>query len=102
VKKNQYALQGMGWTDMYDLPPYVDRYWLIHLGTLTIRRSDACVIVFNVLSGWVGSPSIMSLVNVVAPRYRTRGGDFFRIDFHALTTAFTNHFICQGNHFLIV
>jgi hypothetical protein len=30
----------------------------------------------------VGSPNLLSLVNVIAPRYRTQGGDFLRIDFH--------------------
>jgi hypothetical protein len=76
------ALRGLEWTPMYHLPPYVDRCALIRLEPLTRRRSDACVIVFNVLSGWVGSPNSGSPVNVVVPRYRTRGGDFFRIDFH--------------------
>jgi hypothetical protein len=100
---------------MYDLPPYVDRCAWIRLETLPRRRSDACVIfVFDVLSGRVGSPYLLSLVNLVAPRCRTRGGDFLRIDFHR-----TNYgpwmmrfstlmrllvcliFICQGINFLI-
>jgi hypothetical protein len=38
--------------------------------------------IFDVLSGRVGSPNLLSLFNVIAPRYRTRGGDFLRIDFH--------------------
>jgi hypothetical protein len=47
------------------------------------RRSDASVIfVFYVLSGRVGLPILLSLVNVIALRYRTRGGDFLRINFH--------------------
>jgi hypothetical protein len=45
----RYALRGLGWTDMYDLPLYVYRCALIHLETLTIRRSDAFVMfVFDV------------------------------------------------------
>jgi hypothetical protein len=52
---------------MYDLPPYVDRCTFIRLDTLTRRRSDACVMfVFDVLSGRVGSPNLLSLVNVIA------------------------------------
>jgi hypothetical protein len=79
----RYALRGLGWTDMYDLPPYVNQWALICLETLSRRLSDACMMfVFDVLSSKAGSPNLFSLVNVVAPRYRTRGGDFSRIDFH--------------------
>jgi hypothetical protein len=38
--------------------------------------------VFDVYSGKVASPCLLSLVNVIAPRYRTQGGDFLLIDFH--------------------
>jgi hypothetical protein len=38
--------------------------------------------VFDVLCGMVGSPNLLSLVNVITPRYRTQCGDFLRIDFH--------------------
>jgi hypothetical protein len=36
VKKRfiRYALRGLGWTDMHDLPPYEDRCVLLHLDTL--------------------------------------------------------------------
>jgi hypothetical protein len=79
----RYALRGLGWTDMYDIPPYVERCSLIRLETLTRRRSDACVMfVFDVLSVRVGSLSLLFLINVIASRYRTRGGNFLRIYFH--------------------
>jgi hypothetical protein len=72
----RYALRGLGWINMHDLPPYVNRYALIRLETLLRRRSDACVMfVSDVLSGRVGSPNLFSLVNVIAPRYYTRDGD---------------------------
>jgi hypothetical protein len=54
----RYALRGLGWTDMYDLPPYVDRCALICLETLTRRRTD-------VLSGRVGSPNLHSEKNPI-------------------------------------
>jgi hypothetical protein len=38
--------------------------------------------VFDVLSGRVGSPKLLSLVNVIASRYRSRVGDFLQIDYH--------------------
>jgi GH43 family beta-xylosidase len=39
VQKNfvRYALRGLGWTDMCDLPPYVERCALIRLETLAER-----------------------------------------------------------------
>jgi hypothetical protein len=68
---------------MYDLPPYVDQCALIYLELLTRRSSEACVMfVLGVLFGRVGSPNWLSLVNVIAPRYRIRSGDSLRIDFH--------------------
>jgi hypothetical protein len=36
--------------------------------------------VFDVLSGKLCSTSLLSLVNVIASRYRTRGGEFLRIE----------------------
>jgi hypothetical protein len=37
---------------------------------------------FDVLSGRVGLPYFLSLVNVIVLRYRTRAGNFLQIDFH--------------------
>jgi hypothetical protein len=56
---------------------------LIRLETLNRIRSDAgMMFVFDVLSERVGLLNLLSLVNVIAPRYRTGGGDFMQIDFH--------------------
>jgi hypothetical protein len=50
----RYALFGLGWTDMFDLPPYVDRCAVIHLETLAEKRLNACVMfIFDILSGRV-------------------------------------------------
>jgi hypothetical protein len=47
-----YALRGLGWTDMHDLPPYEYRCALLNLDTLAKRRSIACeMFIFDVLSG---------------------------------------------------
>jgi hypothetical protein len=79
----RYALRGLGWTDMHDLPPYEDRCALLHLYTLAKRRSVACMMfIFDVLSGRVNSPGLLSVLNLIAPRYSTRGTEFLRIDFH--------------------
>jgi hypothetical protein len=64
---------------MYNLPAYVALCALICLETLTRIRFDACVMfVFDVLSGRVGSPTLLSLFNVITPHYRTWGGEFWR------------------------
>jgi hypothetical protein len=34
----RYALRGLGWTDMHDLPPYMDRCALLHLDSLAKRQ----------------------------------------------------------------
>jgi hypothetical protein len=68
---------------MHDLPPYEDRWSILHLGTLTKRRSIVCVIfIFDVLSGRVNSPDLLSVLDLITLRYPTRGTEFLRIDFH--------------------
>jgi hypothetical protein len=79
----RYALRGLGWTDMHVLPPYEDRCTLLHLDTLTKWRSIACVMfIFDVLNGIVNSSNLLSVLDLIAPRYLTRDTEFLRIDFH--------------------
>jgi hypothetical protein len=79
----RYALRGLRWTDMHDLPPYEDRCTLLHLDTLAKRRSIDCVMfIFDVLSGRVNSPNLLSFVDLITPRYPIRSTEFLRIDFH--------------------
>jgi hypothetical protein len=68
---------------MHDLPPYEDRCALLLLDTLIKRRSIACVMfIFDVLR--VNSPNLLSLLDLITPRYPTRGTEFLRIDFHRI------------------
>jgi hypothetical protein len=68
---------------MHDLPPYEDRSALLHLVTLAKRRSIACVMfIFDVLSGRVNSPNLLSVLDLITPPYLTRGTELLRIDFH--------------------
>jgi hypothetical protein len=68
---------------MHDLPPYEDRCALLHLDTPTKRRSIACVMfIFDFLSGRVNPPNLLSVLNLITPRYPTCGATFLRIDFH--------------------
>jgi hypothetical protein len=78
-----FALRGLGWTDMHDLPPNEDRCALLHLDTLAKRGSIACVMfIFDVLSRRVNSLNLLSILNLIASQYPTRGTKFLRIDFH--------------------
>jgi hypothetical protein len=40
----RYALRSLGWTDVYDLPPYEHRCALLRLDTLVKMRSIVCII----------------------------------------------------------
>jgi hypothetical protein len=104
----RYALRGLGWTDMCELPPYVDRCALIRLETLAERY----FVYFDILSGRVSSSNLLSLISINASWYHTRAGDFLRVDLHRTNySVITNHlmsslvystFIYQGINFLIV
>jgi hypothetical protein len=64
----RYALYGLGWTDMCDLPPCVDRCALIRFETLAERRANACVMfIFYILFGRVNSSNLLSLISINAP-----------------------------------
>jgi hypothetical protein len=86
----RYALRGSGWTNMQDLSPFNDRCALLHLDTLTKRRSIACVLfIFSVLSGRVNSLSLLSVLDfIITLRYPSRGTEFLRIDFHRTNYGF--------------
>jgi hypothetical protein len=67
------ALLGLGWMDMFNLPPYVGRCALIRLKTLAERRANACVMfIFDILSGKVKSSNLLSLIGINVPWYHTR------------------------------
>jgi hypothetical protein len=71
-----------GLFDMLCVPPYEDRCALLHLETLAKRRSIACVMfIFNVLSGRVNSPNLLSVLNFLAPQYRTRTNYFHQMNY---------------------
>jgi hypothetical protein len=51
--------------------------------TLVKRRSIACIMfIFDILSGRMNSPNLLSALDLNTPRYRTRGSEFLRIGFH--------------------
>jgi hypothetical protein len=79
----RYVLRGLGRTDMHDWPPYEDRCALLHFDTLPKKRSIASVMfIFDVPSGRVNSPNLLSVLDLITSRYPIRGTEFLRIDFH--------------------
>jgi hypothetical protein len=58
----RYALRGLGWTNMHDLPPYEDRCTLLHLFTL----------IFDVLSGRVNSPNLLYVFDLITSHHDIR------------------------------
>jgi hypothetical protein len=40
--------------------------------------------IFDVLSGRVNSPNLLSVLDLITTRYPTRGTEFLRIDFHRM------------------
>jgi hypothetical protein len=78
----RYALRGLGWADIYYLPPYEHRCALLCLATLVKRRSIACIIfIFDILSSRMNSPNLSLAHDLNTSQYRTRGSEFLRIGF---------------------
>jgi hypothetical protein len=85
----RYTRRGLVWTDTYDLPLYEHRCALQRLDTLVKRRSVACIMfIFDILSGRMNSPNLLSAIDLNTPRYWTRGSEFLRISFHRTNYGF--------------
>jgi hypothetical protein len=70
----------LGWKDTYDLPPYEQGSTLLRLDTFV---KLACImLVFDILSGRMNLPNLLSALYLNTPRYHTRGSEFLRIGFH--------------------
>jgi hypothetical protein len=79
----RYALRCLGWTNIYVLPPYEHRCALLHPDFLEKKHSIACIMfIFDILSGRMNSPNLLSVLDLNTSRYRTRGSEFLRICFH--------------------
>jgi hypothetical protein len=79
----RYALRGLGWTDMCNLPPYVERSALIRLETLTEKRANAYAM--DILMIWFSSVNLSNLLSLNTMNglcYHTWPSDFLRVDFH--------------------
>jgi hypothetical protein len=79
----KYALRHLPWRDRNNLPPYEELCRLISLDTLNERRTIACIMfIFDILTGKIDSPSLLSLVRLNVSRYPIRGSELLRVDFH--------------------
>jgi hypothetical protein len=66
----RYALRSLGWTDIYDLPPYKHMCALLRFNTLVKRCSIACIMfIFDTLGGKMNSPNLLSALDLNTPRY---------------------------------
>jgi hypothetical protein len=84
-------MRGLGWTDTYDLSPYIYKHRCAHLrlDTLVKRRFIACIMfIFNIMSGKMNSQNLLSAFDLNTPRYRTRCSEFLRIGFHRTNYGF--------------
>jgi hypothetical protein len=79
----KHALRQFRWNVNLDLPPYKDHCRVLVMDTLKKRRDVARVLlVFNLLSGKIDSPKLLSQINLSVPLYQTRGREFLFVEFH--------------------
>jgi hypothetical protein len=79
----KHALRQFRWNVNLDLPPYENRCRILVMDTLKKRRDVARVLlVFDLLSGKIGSPKLLSQINLSVPSYQTRGREFLFVEFH--------------------
>ena len=78
-----YALRKLGWTEGFQLPPYMHRCQLINLESLKHRREIASVLfIFDLLSNRIDAPNLLSLIDFSVPSRRLRNPCFLRMGLH--------------------
>jgi hypothetical protein len=79
----KYAVGQFRWNVNIDLSPYENRCRVLVLDTPKKRRDVARVLlVFDLLSGKIVSPKLLSQINLSVPSYQTRGREFLFVEFH--------------------
>ena len=79
----KHALKRLPWNPNLVLPPYEDRCRVLVMDTLKRRRDIARVLlVFDLLSGKIDSPNLLTQIVLSVPAYRTRGREFLYVEFH--------------------
>lgn len=68
-----FALRGLGWNDLYDMPPYIHRLKLIDLPNLERRRLMLDIVfMVKLVNGEIDSPFLVSELSFVVPRPTSR------------------------------
>jgi hypothetical protein len=79
----KHALRQFRWNVNLDLSPYENRCRVLVMETLKKKRDVARVLlVFDLLSGKIDSPKLLSQINLSVPSYQTRGQEFLFVEFH--------------------
>lgn len=79
----RFALRGLGWADIYNLPPYEDRLKLINLQPLHKRRVCADIVfVHQLLAGNIDSSSLLGMFSFNINHRSLRSIPTFRLDYH--------------------
>lgn len=79
----RFALRGLGWADIHNLPPYGDRLKLINLQPLDKRRDVADILfVHQLLAGKIECPSLLGTISFNVNHRYLRSVPIFRLDHH--------------------
>ena len=79
----KFALQRLPWNPNLELPPYENRCRVLVMDTLKKRRDIARVLlVFDLLSGKIDSPNLLTQISLNVPSYQTRSREFLFVEFH--------------------
>jgi hypothetical protein len=77
----KHALRQFRWNVNLDLPPYENRCRVLVMDTLKKRRDVARVLlVFDLLSGKIDLPKLLSQINLSVPSYQIRGREFLFVE----------------------
>lgn len=82
-----YALRKLNLRDNnFILPPYSERCEMLSLESLRVRRENASVFfIFDLLSGYIDAPNLLSLINIYVPPRVFRNHSFLARTFHSST-----------------
>jgi hypothetical protein len=62
----RFALSRLPWLDSMNLPPYVDRFKLLDIQPLQLRRINFdCMLIYDLLSGKIDSPSLLENLSFI-------------------------------------
>ena len=79
----RFALRGLPWVDIFNLPPYLDRLKLIKLQPLSRRRVVADIVfVHQLLSGSIDSPALLEGIHLNVNSRGLRAVRAFKITHH--------------------